>query len=197
MMPCVQRRAVYRRLDASERGRAPRASIGTAPQGASVPTHSAAGRIRVEQARMVHPSYPRPRGNHRNGEQNHTGGDLLPWNLDNNRPIWLLLDVMLTHRIVSGQYPLGVRIPSVRDLAAEAGVNPNTMQRALAALEESGLVTAQRNTGRVVTQDAELISQTRLALARAELAAFRQKMLLLGFNAEEIDELLRSKEKTQ
>ena len=150
---------------------------GTEPQGASVPPKAARQTTKWRT--------------------NHMGGDLLSWNLDNSRPIWLQLDEVLTQRIVSGQYPLGVRIPSVRDLAAEAGVNPNTMQRALAALEESGLVTAQRNTGRVVTQDAELIAETRLALARTELAAFRQKMLLLGFNAEEIDELLRSKEETQ
>lgn len=121
----------------------------------------------------------------------------MPWNLANDRPIWLQLDEELTQRIVSGQYPLGVRIPSVRDLAAEAGVNPNTMQRALVALEEGGLVTAQRNTGRFVTQDADLIARTRLSLARSELAAFRQKMLLLGFNAEEINEFLQSEEETQ
>ena len=75
----------------------------------------------------------------------------MPWELQNNRQIWLQLAEVLTRRIVSGQYPAGIRIPSVRDLAAEAGVNPNTMQRALAAMEEQGLVSAQRNTGRFVT----------------------------------------------
>ena len=55
---------------------------------------------------------------------------------ESGRQIWLQLVDVLKFRIVSGQYPAGVKLPSVRELAAEAGVNPNTMQRALAALEE-------------------------------------------------------------
>ena len=57
----------------------------------------------------------------------------MSWKLSTDRQIWLQLEEILTQRVVSGQYPPGVRIPSVRDLAAEAGVNPNTMQRTLAA----------------------------------------------------------------
>lgn len=117
----------------------------------------------------------------------------MPWQLKNDRQIWLQLAQILTQRIVCGQYAPGVRMPSVRDLAAEAGVNPNTMQRALVCLEERGLVSAQRNTGRYVTQDAQLISDTRHALAREELALFREKMRLLGFTPEETSQLLKSK----
>ena len=68
----------------------------------------------------------------------------MAWKLNPERQIWLQLVDVLKFRIVSGQYPAGVKLPSVRELAAEAGVNPNTMQRALAVLEESGLVSAQR-----------------------------------------------------
>lgn len=62
------------------------------------------------------------------------------WKLSSDRQIWLQLVDVLKFRIVSGQYPAGVKLPPVRELAAEAGVNPNTMQRALSFLEDSGLV---------------------------------------------------------
>ena len=88
----------------------------------------------------------------------------------------------------------GVKLPSVRELAAEAGVNPNTMQRALAALEESGLVSAQRNTGRYVTQDEACIRETRRSLAQAEIDAFCARMRQLGYTQEEIATLFGGNE---
>lgn len=114
----------------------------------------------------------------------------MSWKLSTDRQIWLQLEEILTQRVVSGQYPPGVRIPSVRDLAAEAGVNPNTMQRTLAAMEEAGLLTSQRNTGRFVTQDTALIRATRDALAQKELSLFCEKMKQLGFSGQEIKQLL-------
>ena len=56
----------------------------------------------------------------------------MEWKLDDSRPIWMQLEEQLTRRILSGWYKPGEKLPTVRDLAAEAGVNPNTMQRALA-----------------------------------------------------------------
>ena len=117
----------------------------------------------------------------------------MPWELQNDRQIWLQLAEVLTRRIVSGEYPAGIRIPSVRDLAAEAGVNPNTMQRALVYMEEKGLVSAQRNTGRFVTQDEALIAQTRDRLAQEELDVFCEKMRQLGFSTHEVARLLKTK----
>ncbi|MDD6643428.1 MAG: GntR family transcriptional regulator [Faecousia sp.] len=117
----------------------------------------------------------------------------MPWKLQSDRPIWVQLAEVLTQRIASGQYPAGIRIPSVRDLAADAGVNPNTMQRALTALEERGLVSAQRNTGRFVTEDEVLIAETRKTLAQEELSAFCEKMRQLGFDANELAQLLQTK----
>ena len=121
----------------------------------------------------------------------------MPWELRSDRQIWLQLTDILTERIVSGQYPPGVRIPSVRDLAADAGVNPNTMQRALAYLEDSGLVSAQRNSGRYVTEDADLIGFTRRKLALSELEKFYEKMNQLGFSEQEITELCKKKEESE
>ena len=114
----------------------------------------------------------------------------MSWKLSTDRQIWMQLTEVLTQRVVSGQYPPGIRIPSVRDLAAEAGVNPNTMQRALAAMEEEGLLTSQRNTGRYVTQDTDQIAATRNRLAGRELALFREKMKQLGYSGQEITQLL-------
>ena len=114
----------------------------------------------------------------------------MSWKLSTDRQIWMQLTEVLTQRVVSGQYPPGIRIPSVRDLAAEAGVNPNTMQRALAAMEEEGLLTSQRNTGRYVTQNTEQIAATRNRLAERELAFFQKKMKQLGYSGQEITQLL-------
>lgn len=117
----------------------------------------------------------------------------MKWQFSNDAPIYAQLIEQIKVGIVSGAFPPGERLPSVRDLATEAGVNPNTMQRALVYLEERGLVSAQRNTGRYVTQDAQLISDTRQALAQEELSLFCEKMRLLGFTPEETSQLLKSK----
>ena len=117
----------------------------------------------------------------------------LSWELVNDRPIWVQLIEQLTRRIVSGEYPPGARVPSVRDLAAEAGVNPNAMQRALSGLEERGLLVAQRSIGRFVTQDAALIVRMRQELAEQELAVFKRRMRLLGYQDQEILEFVSAK----
>ena len=117
----------------------------------------------------------------------------LSWELVNDRPIWVQLIEQLTRRIVSGEYPPGARVPSVRDLAAEAGVNPNTMQRALSGLEERGLLVAQRSIGRFVTQDAALIVRMRQELAEQELAVFKRRMRLLGYQDQDILEFVSAK----
>jgi len=72
---------------------------------------------------------------------------------DEDRPIWLQLVDEFSRRIASGTWAPGARVDSVRDLAAEFGVNPNTVQRALTQLDESGLTTTERTVGRFVTTD--------------------------------------------
>ncbi len=118
----------------------------------------------------------------------------MPWKFDSDRPIWLQLEETVIRRIISGQYPAGGKLPSVRELASEAGANPNTVQRALSHLEETGLVTVQRNIGRLVTEDEALLSSTRRDLAQAELEAFYEKMRLLGIGSQELTAMLREKE---
>lgn len=114
----------------------------------------------------------------------------MAWNLNSDRPIYAQILEVIQLRIIAGWYKSGDKIPSVRELAAEAGVNPNTMQKALAELERSGLVMAQRTSGRVVTEDMEMIKQTRNMLAREQADVFISKMKELGFNKKEILALL-------
>ena len=119
------------------------------------------------------------------------------WNLSDGRPIWVQLHEQLTLRIATGAYPMGSRMPTVRELAAEAGVNPNTMQRALAQLEDDGLVTTNRTAGRTVTEDAEVLKRIRRQLAGERIVTYLQSMALLGFSKEEAVELLESWEEKE
>lgn len=114
----------------------------------------------------------------------------MAWNLNSDRPIYAQILEVIQLRIVSGRYRPGEKIPSVRDLAAEAGVNPNTMQKALSELERNGLVETQRTSGRMVTEDMEMIQETRSKLAREQVSEFIDKMKELGFSKEEVVELL-------
>ena len=94
--------------------------------------------------------------------------------------------------IVSGKFPGGSRLPSVRELAAEAGVNPNTMQKAFAELERDGLVMTNRTAGRFVTEDSKMVQQIRQKLASEEIHLFLGKMKQLGFEKEELISLLKT-----
>lgn len=114
----------------------------------------------------------------------------MPWNLDSSRPIYLQIIERVQMDIVTGQYQPGDKLPSVRDLAQEAAVNPNTMQKALSELERSGLIYSQRTSGRFITEDKELIHQMKKELAAAEVSAFVAHMKQLGITPEEIRQLL-------
>ena len=114
----------------------------------------------------------------------------MPCNLDSARPIYLQIIERVQMDIVTGQYQPGDKLPSVRDLAQEAAVNPNTMQKALSELERSGLIYSQRTSGRFITEDKELIHQMKKELAAAEVSAFVAHMKQLGITPEEIRQLL-------
>ena len=109
----------------------------------------------------------------------------MPWNLDNDRPIYLQIIERISMDIVSGVYRAGDKLPSVRELAASAAVNPNTMQKALSELERSGLVYTQRTSGRYITEDTGLIQEVRLKLAEEQIRSFLFKMEKLGYESSE------------
>lgn len=115
----------------------------------------------------------------------------MPWNLDNDRPIYLQLMERIQHDIISGVYQPGDKLPSVRDLAVEAAVNPNTMQKALSELERCGLVHSQRTSGRFITDDASLIKEMKTGLAREHIRDFLEQMRKLGFSDEDTLEIIR------
>ncbi len=83
----------------------------------------------------------------------------MPWNLNSDRPIFMQIIEIIQLDIISGRYAPGEKLPSVRDLASEAAVNPNTMQKALSELERSGLVYSQRTSGRFITEDTKMIEK--------------------------------------
>ena len=90
----------------------------------------------------------------------------MPWNLDDSRPIYLQLMERIQHDIISGVYQPGDKLPSVRDLALDAAVNPNTMQKALSELERGGLVYSHRTSGRFITDDSTLLKKIKTDLAQ-------------------------------
>ncbi|MDP4160096.1 MAG: GntR family transcriptional regulator [Bacillota bacterium] len=110
----------------------------------------------------------------------------MPWELKSDRPIYTQLIEQIELMIVSGVYPPGSKLPSVRDMAQEAEVNPNTMQKALVKLEEDGLIITHRTSGRSITEDATMIERAKTKLAQEQVSEFLEKMQLLGFEQHEI-----------
>lgn len=96
----------------------------------------------------------------------------MEWNIRADRPVYLQLLEQLEAAVASGAYAPGERLPGVRELAAQAGVNPNTMQRALADLEREGLMYTNRTSGRYVTEDKEMIAKIREQIASDRISEF-------------------------
>lgn len=117
----------------------------------------------------------------------------MAWNFNDNAPIYMQIVNTLRGNIASGVYPPGSRLPSVRDLALEAGVNPNTMQRALAELERSGLVNSQRTAGRFITEDGSALLALRKSMSEEILTDFIARLRGLGLSGEQILEAVRER----
>ena len=106
----------------------------------------------------------------------------MSWNFDEKSPIYAQIAQHIKMQIVSQEIKSGDQLPTVREYAENAGVNPNTMQRAFTELEREGMVYSQRTAGRYVTDDQELISQKRRELAKEELDSFVTNMSKMGFS---------------
>jgi len=109
----------------------------------------------------------------------------MTWSFTPDRPIYLQLQEKIKLSIVSGLYSPGDKLPAVRNLAEEAAVNPNTVQRALQELEREGLVHAHRTSGRFVTEDEVVIGKTKSALAMDLVEEFVKNMAAIGYDAKE------------
>lgn len=118
----------------------------------------------------------------------------MSWNLSSDRPIYLQLLEQMKLRIITGEYPAGSQLPAVRDLAVQAGVNPNTMQKALSELEREGLVYSLRTSGRYVSEDTQLIENAKRETAGTAVKNFLCSMSDLGITKEEIIKLIEESE---
>ena len=116
----------------------------------------------------------------------------MSWEFQDHLPIYAQLMGTLKRRIITGRYLPGEKLPSVRELAAEAGINPNTVQRAFSELEREGLIYTQRATGKYVTENADEIKSARQALAKTQVAEFLSNMQSLGYSVGDVIVLLQS-----
>ncbi len=115
----------------------------------------------------------------------------MAWTLYADRPIYTQLVEKIQMDIVSGIYKAGDKIPPVRELATEAAVNPNTMQKALAELERMGLLYTQRTSGRFVTEDEGMINKVKEEMASKQIEVFLENMKQLGYDVEETISVIR------
>ena len=113
----------------------------------------------------------------------------MDFKIQSSRPIWQQLTEQLRQRIVTGVYPPGSRFPAVRELASEAGVNPNTMQRAMSQLETDELVITNRTLGRTVTDKTEVLEEMRKRMARERTEEYFGDMKALGYDRAEAAEM--------
>lgn len=116
----------------------------------------------------------------------------MSWSFEGSIPIYTQLITRLKRAIIAGEYPPGSKLPSVRELAQEAGINPNTAQRALAELERDGLIYTQRTSGKFVTEETAVIENAKTQLACGQIVDFLSAMQALGFSADQTLELLQS-----
>lgn len=110
----------------------------------------------------------------------------MSWILNDSKPVYLQIIDQVKRKILVGEYQSGSKLPSVRDLAVEASVNPNTMQRALSDLEREGMIYAERTTGRFVTEDKEMIDKMKADFASEIIKGFIASLKQLGFTPTEI-----------
>lgn len=114
----------------------------------------------------------------------------MEWELDNNKPIYIQLVEHLKLKIISGEIKIGSKLETVRALAEDAEVNPNTMQKALTELERQGLVYSQRTKGRFVTDDKEKIKAMKEEIANVEINTLKVTLEKPGYDRDEMLKLI-------
>ena len=109
----------------------------------------------------------------------------MEFNFDNERPIYIQLVEQLKIYIISGKISPGERLPSIRDMAINLKINPNTLQRGLTELENEGFIYTERTNGKYVTNDVKLINNYKRDYAKDKVIKYFEDMKELGFNEEE------------
>ena len=110
----------------------------------------------------------------------------MDWKFKNGIPIYTQIIDEMTMRIASGAYAPGEKIPAVREFAMEAGVNPNTMQRALSELERRGLLYSERTSGRFVTKEEQVLKELHTELAKRYFDELSEKLRKIGMSDKDI-----------
>ncbi|MBS7054822.1 MAG: GntR family transcriptional regulator [Streptococcus salivarius] len=114
----------------------------------------------------------------------------MAWTFDEKSPIYLQIAYRVKLKIASKELSIGQQLLPVRELAQEAGVNPNTVQRAFQELEKEGLVYSARTSGRFVTEDEKLIDQKRHEIAQNLIKNFVTEMMTIGFSSPKIKTII-------
>ncbi|ASS41289.1 GntR family transcriptional regulator [Eubacterium minutum ATCC 700079] len=116
----------------------------------------------------------------------------MKWIFKDGIPIYSQIVEQMKLHIASGAYKMGDKLPSVRDLAVEAGVNPNTMQRAFAELERDGLLHSERTRGRFITEEENVLGNMKKELGRNFIREMFENMKKLGMSNDEILEAVQN-----
>ena len=119
----------------------------------------------------------------------------MTWQFNSSEPVFIQLAKKLRVEILTGTYGSGGQLPPVRQIAFEASINPNTVQRALLLLEDEGLLCTRGTTGRFVTEDRTLLDQACEKMKRAEVRSFLKKTQELGMTKEELFKIIEQIEK--
>lgn len=109
----------------------------------------------------------------------------MSYDFDDNIPIYIQIANLVRLQIISGKLNLGEKIPSVRELALKMKVNPNTISKALAQLEEEKLIFTERTNGKFVTSDKKLIQKIKTKIALDKIQVFLDNMQDIGIDFDE------------
>lgn len=118
------------------------------------------------------------------------------WKFSTEKPVYLQIMDQIRGAVLSGEYAHGEKIPAVRELAAEARVNPNTVQHALHELEQEGLLSAHGTNGRFVTEDEQVLQRLRSVRIRELAEDCAQKFAALGLSPAQAAKELMGLERT-
>lgn len=116
------------------------------------------------------------------------------WKFTGDRPVYQQIMAAIRGSILQGELPPGGKVPSVRDLAAQAQVNPNTMQRALTELEREGLLVSGGTSGRTVTTDEGILEAMRQQNLRDLARECAEKFMVFGITPAQAAQILLSLE---
>ncbi len=110
----------------------------------------------------------------------------MAWSFTSDKPVYIQIAQRITALVLAGEYEPGEQIPTVRQLALEAAVNPNTVQHAFSFLESEGVIVSQGTVGRYVTEDTKVIDLCRKQMTEQLVNQFAENIGKLAVDKEQI-----------